>query len=201
MAAAEAAVSWLLSSGLVSFVLLILLSVLLSALCSDCYRRSFELGDGSLERNPSTLIRVVKLEEVQENPMSSQIQEDERECEATPGQQGEPQTEPPPGDGAPVTFTPWRSHLVEPQSKDLNGSTHIYQTVGEGGGSQAPANHKPAPQHKQDLGDENSVYARVSKKLRGAPVHTPEEAQVDKEEEKEEEPSPPLPQRTQEMEG
>lgn len=67
-----------------------------------------------------------------------------------------------------------------------------------------PANHKPAREHDATLEDSSnydrdSVYAQVSKKLSSSasppPVHTPAEIQ------EEEEPSPPLPERTAEMEG
>ncbi|KAM4593323.1 uncharacterized protein PAE49_006833 [Odontesthes bonariensis] len=210
---AELAASWFLSAGPVGFflllILLFLLSIFLTALCNDCSRRSFELQHLEVERNPSTLIRVVKLEEVRENPMMADIQRDETEFrpkEATAEssssfqrQQGAPQTppDPLPEEEPSGAFTPWRSHLMAPQSKDLNGSSHIYQTIegGRGGGSDAPANHKPA----QEPGDRgrNSVYARINKKMRltEPPVPTAEESQV------EEEPSPPLPYRTEEMEG
>lgn len=68
-----------------------------------------------------------------------------------------------------------------------------------------PANHKPARAHDAALEDfsnydGDSVYAQVSKKLSSSasppPVHTPAEIPI-----QEEEPSPPLPERTAEMEG
>ncbi|XP_072235901.1 uncharacterized protein [Leuresthes tenuis] len=219
--AAELAASWFLSSGPVCFfILLILLSIFLTALCNDCSRRSFELRDPELNRNPSTLIRVVKLEEVRENPMIDDIQKDEgefrpKEATAEPfgafqGQQGAPQTPPEPLPEEEPSFTPWRNHLVEPQSKDLNGSSHIYQTIGGewSSKSDAPANHSSVQQRDEEHGARSataaesgdSVYARVSKKMRVSepPVHTPEQLQI---EEEEEESSPPLPDRTEQMEG
>ncbi|XP_041638467.1 uncharacterized protein si:ch73-204p21.2 [Cheilinus undulatus] len=74
--------SFFFSSGVVSFfILLLLLSIFLTALCSDCGRRSFELREPE-DKNPSALIRVVKLEEAmvaRENPMISEIQKDEKD--------------------------------------------------------------------------------------------------------------------------
>ncbi|KAM4743832.1 uncharacterized protein FYW61_000067 isoform 4-T9 [Anableps anableps] len=81
MAAVGAAVtgSWFPSPGLVGLlVLLLLLSIFLAALCSDCNRNSFELQESKAEKHPSALIRVVKLEEVKENPMIGEIQKDEK---------------------------------------------------------------------------------------------------------------------------
>ncbi|KAM9366772.1 uncharacterized protein ABDE67_003491 [Symphorus nematophorus] len=91
---------WFLSSGVVSFfLLLLLLSIFLTALCSDCKRHSFDLRESEFDRNPSSLIRVVKLEETmgaRENPMIGEIQNDEK--------------------GNSASFTPWRSHLGAPQN-------------------------------------------------------------------------------------
>uniref|UniRef100_UPI0037E8B051 uncharacterized protein n=1 Tax=Semicossyphus pulcher TaxID=241346 RepID=UPI0037E8B051 len=79
---AEVTGSFFLSSGVVSFfILLLLLSIFLTALCSDCGRRSFELREPE-DKNPSALIRVVKLEEAmvaRENPMINEIRNDEKE--------------------------------------------------------------------------------------------------------------------------
>ncbi|XP_063336906.1 uncharacterized protein si:ch73-204p21.2 [Pelmatolapia mariae] len=190
---------WLLSSGVVSFfIILLILSIFLTGLCSDCGRHSFELQDLEVNRTPSTLISVVKLEEVRENPTISEIQNDEK--------QSRPEEE------VSVQFTPWRSHLGAPQSQDQNAD-HIYHTVGGHGTNPdissppTPANHKPARAEDAALEDfsnydRNSVYAQVSKKLSSSasppPVHTPAEIPV---QEEEEEPSPPLPERTAEMEG
>ena len=98
---------------------------------------------------------------------------------------------------------------------DLNGSSHIYQTIGgEWGSSSDAAANRSSVQQRDDEHDArsattmesgdrggNSVYARVSKKMRltEPPVHTPEPLQI--EEEEEEESSPPLPDRTEQMEG
>ncbi|AWP01037.1 Hypothetical protein SMAX5B_004734, partial [Scophthalmus maximus] len=71
--------SWLLSPGVVgSFILLLLLSILLTALCSDCGSRSFELRHSKTDGNPLALVSVVKLEEARENPAIREIQKDER---------------------------------------------------------------------------------------------------------------------------
>ncbi|XP_041849908.1 uncharacterized protein si:ch73-204p21.2 [Melanotaenia boesemani] len=168
----EVTIPWFLSAGLVSIFILILLAVFLTALCSDCTRRSFELQDLDVDKNPSTLIRVVKLEEVHENPTITEIQKDEREFhpeEETPAsfspcqsQQGEPQTlpDPLPEEGNSVGYTPWRSHLMAQQSKGINNSSpsdsaHNYQTIAGGCSTNSdslspPANHKPAQQQDED---------------------------------------------------
>ncbi|XP_037618784.1 uncharacterized protein si:ch73-204p21.2 [Sebastes umbrosus] len=223
-------------SGVVSFLflllLLILLSILLTALCSECSRRSFELGDSEADKHPSALIRVVKLEEAaveRENPTINEIQNDEKEFN--------------PGDGDMMSSVPpWRSHLETPQSlrevptngsaavmktgsepagegnpeeensfpswrshlnPGVNGSAppdHTYDTIG--GGSSPATNQEPGEEHSARSaaagagGD--SVYARVSKKVRPAtppPHHTPEE------EDEDELSSPPLPHRTPQPEA
>ncbi|KAI3376959.1 hypothetical protein L3Q82_000025 [Scortum barcoo] len=211
--------SWFTASGLLSFfILLLLLSIFLTALCSDCGRRSFKLQEPE-EKNPSSLIRVVKLEEVaRENPMISEIQNDEKDFNL-----GEENT---------VSFTPWRSHLGAPQNHrdvqtnssaavmkmtsesetagDVNDSDHIYHVIGGGHDANvsSPAtNHEAGEEHSGARSavavefsnhDRSSVYAQVSKKVKPTtpPVYTPEEVQV-----VEEESSPPLPDRKAEMEG
>nr|XP_043885501.1 uncharacterized protein LOC122771966 [Solea senegalensis] len=113
--------SWLLSSGVImSIILLLLLSVLLTALCSDCNRRSsFDLQDANVGKNPSTLISVVKLEETvvaRENPMIGEIQNDEKDFVPT--------------EENPVELTPWRSHLRAPQHTQgvwPNGSAAVME--------------------------------------------------------------------------
>ncbi|XP_033505491.1 uncharacterized protein LOC117271422 isoform X2 [Epinephelus lanceolatus] len=118
---AEVAGSWFLSSGVAGFfILLVLLSIFLTALCSDCNKRSFELRESEADKNPSTLIRVVKLEEAmvaRENPMINEIQNDEKDF--NPGQENT------------VSFTPWRSHLGAPQNHQdaqTNGSAAVIKT-------------------------------------------------------------------------
>ncbi|XP_061563849.1 uncharacterized protein LOC133418941 [Cololabis saira] len=197
---AAGAASWFLPSGLVGFlVLLILLSIFLIAVCMDCGRHSFELQDPQIDKFSSTLIRVVKLEEVRENPMIDEIQKDEKE--------------PVPEEVSSTSFTPWRSHPMAPPSQDLD-SAHLFQTIGgrrDNGASSGPANDNPAQRQNgggddQHAGrsvakitlsdhDRNSIYARVSKKVRltNLPVHAPEEPEGD-------EPSPPLPYRGAELE-
>ncbi|XP_070761484.1 teneurin-2 [Enoplosus armatus] len=242
---AEVAGSWFLSAGVFSFFILLLLSIFLTALCSECSRRSFELQEPE-DKNPSALVRVVKLEEAmvaRENPMIKEIRNDEKEFNSaeantapftpwrshlaapqshhevqtngseavmkTPTRDPETAGESKPEEESSAPFSPWRSHLRAPQSQDLNsstppGSAHIYHTIGGGQSCIAgdadvlspPTNHEPGEEHsaRSDL-DRNSVYARVSKKVRltTPPDHTPEEVQVEEEEEKES--SPPLPDR------
>ncbi|XP_029283606.1 uncharacterized protein LOC115005805 isoform X1 [Cottoperca gobio] len=115
MAAVGAEVSGLLTSGVFGFfLLLLLLSIFLTALCSECSRRSFELRDSTADREPSSLIRVVKLEDAmvaRENPMIGEIQYDEKEFN--------------PSEGSTVSVSPWRSHLGELQNHQdvqTNGS-------------------------------------------------------------------------------
>lgn len=210
MAAVGAELSgfWFLSSGSVGFfILLILLLVFLTALCSDCNRRSFELKDPEVDRNPSSLIRVVKLEEARENPMIDEIQNDEKEFVPEGGfvpwrsHLGAPpsQTESRPEE-APVSFPPWRNHLVAPQSHD---SAHVYDVTNGGRSSSNDASLPTANQSGDadapPAADLNSIYARVSKKINvknspaGSPGNSPEQ--------EEEEPKPPLPDRRTETDG
>ncbi|KAM8762978.1 uncharacterized protein AB9X84_007525 isoform 1-T3 [Acanthopagrus schlegelii] len=178
--------SWFLSSEVVGFfILLLLLSIFLTALCSDCRRRSFELRGPEVDRNPSSLIRVVKLEEAlgaRENPMINEIQNDEKGDVAsfTPWRShlGAPQNHQvsqtngstavikttsgseTSGDETPVSFTPWRSHLGAPQSRDLNGSApqdHIYSVIGGGRGSSAGDAYASSPTTNQEPGEESSA--------------------------------------------
>ncbi|KAK2854335.1 hypothetical protein Q5P01_006996 [Channa striata] len=191
---AEVTASWVPSSGVLSFfILLLLLSIFLTALCTDCGRRSFELQDSKVDKNPSALIRVVKLEEVmvaRENPMIHEIQNDEKEIHR--------------GDENTVQFTPWRSHLGAPQNNQdvdtstLPASSNIYHTIGEGRPSGADADSAAAEVGPSDT---NSVYAQVSKKVAQFTPTVPAEEQVQEEDEDESESSPPLPDRTAEMEG
>ncbi|XP_034535044.1 uncharacterized protein si:ch73-204p21.2 isoform X2 [Notolabrus celidotus] len=161
-----------LSSGVVGFfILLLLLSIFLTALCSDCGRRSFELREPD-DKNPSALIRVVKLEEAmvaRENPMISEIRNDEKDFKPTAemptvptvstvsfvalrNHMGAPQNhqESNPEEEISVSFTPWRSHLRAPQSQDVNGYTppdspHIYNTIGGGRGNGGGDTNATAP--------------------------------------------------------
>lgn len=104
---------------------------------------------------------------------------------------------------------------------DLNSSTppdsdHIYHTIGGGCGGGGDNADVPLPPTNPDsgeecsgdrsaaavdLGNENSEYARISKKVRVAtpPDHVIEAVQ--EEEEEEEEFSPPLPDRETQLEG
>ncbi|XP_029283610.1 uncharacterized protein LOC115005805 isoform X2 [Cottoperca gobio] len=226
MAAVGAEVSGLLTSGVFGFfLLLLLLSIFLTALCSECSRRSFELRDSTADREPSSLIRVVKLEDAmvaRENPMIGEIQYDEKEFN--------------PSEGSTVSVSPWRSHLGELQNHQdvqTNGSAvktesdsesakdvhsppppdHIYHTIGGGGGggggggrsrsdadlSSAPTNQEPGEERSAAAGepiDRNSVYAQVSKKAR--PTTPP--AHTPEEAAEQEESSPPLPDRKSQLE-
>ncbi|XP_022064378.1 uncharacterized protein si:ch73-204p21.2 [Acanthochromis polyacanthus] len=209
MAAVGAELSgfWFLSSGSVGFfILLILLLVFLTSLCSDCNRRSFELKDPEVDRNPSSLIRVVKLEEARENPMIDEIQNDEKEFGpegSIPWRShvGAPQSQTESGpEEAPVSFPPWRSHLVAPQSHD---SAHVYDVINGGRSSNdalsLTANQNGDP-NVPPAANLNSIYARVSKKMNvsdspgGLPGDSPEERRGE-----EEEPKPPLPDRRTDM--
>ncbi|XP_033933414.1 uncharacterized protein [Pseudochaenichthys georgianus] len=113
MAPVGSEVDVFLSSGVFFFILLVFLSIFLTALCSECSRRSFELRDPAVNKDPSSLIRVVKLEDAmvaRENPMIAEIQNDEKDS---------------------VSFTPWRSHLAAPQHHPdarTNGSAAVMKT-------------------------------------------------------------------------
>ncbi|XP_017158600.1 uncharacterized protein LOC103460123 isoform X2 [Poecilia reticulata] len=155
------------------------------------FRNSFELQDSKTEKPPSALIRVVKLEEVKENPMIGEIQKDEREfrpggdpaepVSSSEGQQGELQSRP-----------------------DLNGSApqtshHVTDGRGNGGEALGPSANRLSTQlhYVTQSDDRNAVYARVSKKLRlaNSPVPTPEGAGPPRGEEPEEQRFPPPPDR------
>ncbi|XP_034535042.1 uncharacterized protein si:ch73-204p21.2 isoform X1 [Notolabrus celidotus] len=116
-----------LSSGVVGFfILLLLLSIFLTALCSDCGRRSFELREPD-DKNPSALIRVVKLEEAmvaRENPMISEIRNDEKDFKPTAEMPTVPTV-------STVSFVALRNHMGAPQNhQDIqtNGSTVMEKT-------------------------------------------------------------------------
>ncbi|KAK7912786.1 hypothetical protein WMY93_012997 [Mugilogobius chulae] len=83
-------------------LVLLVLSVLLSTMCSHCGRRSFELRDTTPEKGPSALVRVVKLEETQENPVTYKGKD-------FPDDQGNLHN-----------ITPWRSHLGAQQVQDVS---------------------------------------------------------------------------------
>lgn len=157
-----------------------------------------------MDRNPSSLIRVVKLEEARENPMIDQIQNDEKEFVPEGGfipwrsHLGAPptQTESRPEEEAPVSVPPWRNHLVAPQSHD---SAHVYDVINGGRSSSNDASSPTANQSGETdappAADLNSIYARVSKKInaKNSPGDSPEQ--------EEEEPKPPLPDRRTETDG
>ncbi|XP_032417405.1 uncharacterized protein LOC116719226 [Xiphophorus hellerii] len=189
---AEATGSWFLTPEVfLLLILIILLSIFLTTLCSDCNRNSFELQDSKTEKPPSALIRVVKLEEVKENPMIGEIQKDEREF--SPG--GDP--------AEPVSSS--EGQQGELQSRpDLKGSAprtcdHVRDGRGHGSEPLGPtANRLSTQLHYVTQSDErNTVYARVSKKLRlaNSPVPTPGGAGPPRGEEPEDQRSPPRPDR------
>ncbi|XP_068455476.1 uncharacterized protein [Clinocottus analis] len=98
----EVSGSWLPASGAVGFfVALLLLSIFLTALCSECSRRSFELKDSQADKDPSALIKVVKLQEA--------VQEREN-----PALDLKEETDFQPSKGDTVSFIPWRRHLEAP---------------------------------------------------------------------------------------
>ncbi|XP_028257290.1 uncharacterized protein LOC114433130 isoform X2 [Parambassis ranga] len=208
----EVGESGLMSAELISsLVVLLLLFIFLTGLCSDCNRRSFELQASEAEKAPSALIRVVKLEEVRENPTINEIQDDEKEfpsdgenpVSVTPWRShlGAPQTqtESHSEEETSAPITPWRSHLGAPQSQDLNASDHHAITEGRGSNdaSSPPANQQvDRPAAASSDQDRNAVYARVKKLSSNSPP-----VQRAEEEEEEEEASPPLPDRRVEEEG
>ncbi|KAG8001074.1 hypothetical protein GBF38_006563, partial [Nibea albiflora] len=118
-------------------------------------RRSFELQDSGVSRYPSSLIRVVKLEDAmggRENPTINDIKNDEKE-----------------------SVTVWRSHLGAPQ--DQRDPDRIYHVIGGGRSSNGDANVSSPPTNQEPgqgrgngvvLSDHerNSLYARVSKKAK-----------------------------------
>ncbi|KAM8860141.1 uncharacterized protein AB9W97_019831 isoform 1-T10 [Spinachia spinachia] len=176
----EVSGSWLSTSGVVGLSI-ILLSIFLLALCSECSRRSFELRDSEVDKDPSILIKVVKLEEGlvgTENPRNLKDEIDLSPCDGN-------------------TFTPWRSHLRAPQNQhDANRSTaphSILQTIG-GEGSNS-TNHQPGAESSVSA-HVNSVYVQGSKKGRATVFSdgTPEEVL-------EKVSSPPLPDSKAQLEG
>ncbi|CAL8243644.1 unnamed protein product [Lota lota] len=92
--------------GAVSLLLLLIISIFFSALCSNCGRRSFDMSEPEMEETPSTLTKVAELDEstssARENPMIDDIRNDEFE-NSVPVQSSEDESGP--------RFTPWRSHL------------------------------------------------------------------------------------------
>ncbi|KAK5873508.1 hypothetical protein PBY51_018544 [Eleginops maclovinus] len=184
-----------LSSGAASFfVVLVLLSIFLTALCSECTRRSFELRDPAGGKDPSSLVRVVKLEDAmvaRENPMIGEIQNDEKDTVSfTPWRSHleAPQHHPEPGpEEDSASFTPWRSHLNTGE-QTAPPPDHIGISNGGRGGGDA------------DMENTNSVYARVSKKVRPTPEEEQKEESEGEQEVEQEAPLPPLPDRKSELE-
>ncbi|XP_054876995.1 uncharacterized protein LOC129352149 isoform X3 [Poeciliopsis prolifica] len=149
----DATGSWFLTPGLfLLLILLILLSIFLTALCSDCNRNSFELQDSETEKRPSALIRVVKLEEVKENPMIGEIQKDEREFR--------------PGGGPAEPVSSSEGQQGELQSRpDLYGSAprtcdHVRDGRGDGGEALGPSASRLSTQlHYVTQSDERNAMA------------------------------------------
>ncbi|XP_018548438.1 uncharacterized protein LOC108894297 isoform X2 [Lates calcarifer] len=157
---AEVAGPWFLSSGGVGFfIILLLLSVFLTALCSNCGRRSFKLQHAAEDKNPSTLVRVGKLEETRaaarENPMINEIQNDEK------GSNTKEQN--------PVPYTPWRSHLRAPQDKldvPTNGSGAVKDIGGDAISAAAGVNSSFPP-------ESDHIYHTIGGGQRDADVSLP----------------------------
>lgn len=104
---------WMWSLGLMVLVL----TVLFTALCSHCGRRSFELRDTTQEKRPSTLVRVVKLdEEARENPFVEKSKDGQENVHVTPWRShlGAPQVQDSSSEDSPGTVPLWRSHLGAP---------------------------------------------------------------------------------------
>ncbi|XP_018548439.1 uncharacterized protein LOC108894297 isoform X3 [Lates calcarifer] len=225
---AEVAGPWFLSSGGVGFfIILLLLSVFLTALCSNCGRRSFKLQHAAEDKNPSTLVRVGKLEETRaaarENPMINEIQNDEKDVPTN----GSGAVKDIGGDAisaaaeeSKVQQMLRRSRLRASQTQGVNSSfppesDHIYHTIG-GGQRDADVSLPPTNQElwlernsgrergtrfaTEDFNDRdrNSLYAQVSKRVRQPEV--PGQT-VEVVLVVEEDPSPPLPDRRAEMEA
>ncbi|XP_034016508.1 uncharacterized protein si:ch73-204p21.2 isoform X2 [Thalassophryne amazonica] len=219
---AEVSGSFLLSSDvIILFVLLLLLSVFLAALCTDCIRHSFELQDAKVEKHPSVLINVVKLEDsmtARENPVLHEIQSDEKDVQTNgstagkrTGSDSDTAAESNEDENS-ISFIPWRSHLVvsqphaPPLTSTSSDSTPIYHVVGATQSETLPpslaTNHKPAPTwHSEDGGDKlnedvrdtnsRNTYARIDRKEKSP---TPLPVRHTKEEQWAES-SPPLPNR------
>lgn len=205
---AVVAAELVLSLGVIGAVVFLLLAVFITALCSDCKRRSFELQECGLEKHPSTLIKVVRLEDaVRENPMITDIQNDETDvrtngCAAIgkTGSSSDAAGESSPEEDTSGTFTPWRSHLGASWAQEPD-SAHIYQNIGGGRDSvdaYASSIHNDRSADVDLTGvDGQSVYAQIGKRERHAtpPQGSPEDTQVDEVDEV----SPPLPNRTAEL--
>ncbi|XP_054876996.1 uncharacterized protein LOC129352149 isoform X4 [Poeciliopsis prolifica] len=115
-------------------------------------RNSFELQDSETEKRPSALIRVVKLEEVKENPMIGEIQKDEREFR--------------PGGGPAEPVSSSEGQQGELQSRpDLYGSAprtcdHVRDGRGDGGEALGPSASRLSTQlHYVTQSDERNAMA------------------------------------------
>lgn len=214
--------------GVLFLLLLLLLSIFLAALCSDCGRRSFDLGDTGVERTPSVLIKVKLEDTARENPMINDIKNDEKESSRPSGSTATSEEE----DG--TWYKPWRSHLglqqqetnhapssehmaspapailnADPRSAPPNGTTFSGRvTPPSDTDCNQIANHEPASGawregggRQETLGDNSldSMYARVSRKEKNR-SQTPPDLPPAPLYEEEEEPSPPLPYRNMGLE-
>ncbi|XP_028848152.1 uncharacterized protein LOC114797378 [Denticeps clupeoides] len=84
--------------AILSIIAIFILTINLLSLCTSCHRDSFELQkDPGLERDKSSLVRVVQLEEIanKENPAINDITTDENDISIQ-------------RDG--VSYKPWRNH-------------------------------------------------------------------------------------------
>ncbi|KAI1895849.1 hypothetical protein AGOR_G00111000 [Albula goreensis] len=130
------------SEFVLASVLLLFVLVTLLAICAQCERHSFELNKNSreLERTPSRLIRVVKLEDVpefQENPGIDDITKDEHVSRPT-SEDGSDQVSVEPGQ---VWYTPWRSHtgVLNHQDQSSDVPNHGVKPVTPNTISEPPA--------------------------------------------------------------
>ncbi|CAL8380237.1 unnamed protein product [Arctogadus glacialis] len=118
--------SWMLSTatvspdmGVFSLLLLLIISIFVTSLCSSCARRTFDMTEPVVEDTPSELTKVAKLEDsttsAKENPLFNDIKIDEYE-NTLPVQSSEDESVP--------SYTPWRCHLV-PQKQPEGGDYQV----------------------------------------------------------------------------
>ncbi|XP_063039913.1 uncharacterized protein si:ch73-204p21.2 [Engraulis encrasicolus] len=91
-----------------AFIALLLILINLLNVCTMCQKQSFELQHegAKVERNSSTLVRVVKLEDAaKENPAIEEIKNDEQDLSSIP------EDYVPDGNGEVVTA--WRNHTIK----------------------------------------------------------------------------------------
>ncbi|XP_068596712.1 uncharacterized protein si:ch73-204p21.2 [Brachionichthys hirsutus] len=228
---AEVAGSWVLSPGPVTVsILLLLLSIFLTALCSKCMRHSFELQDSNADKNPSNLISVVSLEEaleVRENPSINEIMSDEvKAVSATnwndhwgapqnPEQNhhavqtnGSAAATTTPGEPEPLSendvieLIPWRSHLRAPESHDSAHICHKIEGQKSTGAdcSSPPTNQQPEEDSGAHVAMATDRYQTYAQVSKKVRTTTPP-VRTPEEVQEAEEVSPPLPRRETQLEG